>query len=54
MIWGENDTEVPLRDAERMKEQLGHATLIVVPGAGHFVHNDEPSIVEAEIGAFLK
>lgn len=53
MIWGEHDTEVPVSDAERMKDRIRDAELVVVPGAGHFVHNDEPGIVASEVGAFL-
>lgn len=53
MIWGERDDEVPVSVAKRMKDQLSNAKLLVVPGAGHFVHNDEPALVESEIEAFL-
>lgn len=53
MIWGEKDQEVPLSQARQMKEKLSNAKLVVIPGAGHFVHTDEPETVAREIGAFL-
>ncbi len=53
MVWGENDGEVPVKDAETMHGLIKHSQLIVVPGAGHFVFIDDPTAVQKEIGTFL-
>lgn len=53
MIWGENDDQVPVRVAESMQKMIAQSQLIVVPGAGHFVHEDDYSAVQKEIEAFL-
>jgi|ETNmetMinimDraft_21_1059911.scaffolds.fasta_scaffold46599_2 pimeloyl-ACP methyl ester carboxylesterase len=41
LVWGENDTETPVQDGERMQADMQHAQLTVVPEAGHFVHQDK-------------
>lgn len=48
LIWGEHDTETPVADGKRMQAEFQHAELTVVPGAGHFVHEDN---LGAVIGA---
>ncbi|MGI8684283.1 MAG: alpha/beta fold hydrolase [Acidimicrobiales bacterium] len=35
LVWGDDDTEVPLSVAEAARARLARATLTVVPGAGH-------------------
>jgi pimeloyl-ACP methyl ester carboxylesterase len=53
LLWGEHDTEVPVRDAKIMNELLGDSELVIIPGAGHFVHTDESESVEKKIKEFL-
>lgn len=53
MIWGEHDNEVPVDDARRMQKLIKRAKLVVVPDAGHFVHNDTPKEVTTMIKDFL-
>ncbi|MFZ3009976.1 MAG: alpha/beta hydrolase [Candidatus Microsaccharimonas sp.] len=53
MVWGENDSEVPVKDAETMHGLIKHSQLIIVPGAGHFVFTDDAIAVQKEIGVFL-
>jgi pimeloyl-ACP methyl ester carboxylesterase len=36
LIWGENDTATPLRDAKIMEKLIPDAGLVTVAGAGHF------------------
>lgn len=40
LIWGENDSETPLSDANMMNKLIKDSKLIIIPGAGHFVYND--------------
>lgn len=53
MIWGENDDEVPVRDAQTMHGLIKHSQLIIVPDAGHFVFIDDPIAVQNEVRNFL-
>ena len=40
LIWGENDTETPVRDGEIMQREMQQADLHVISEAGHFVYAD--------------
>lgn len=42
LLWGENDTATPLRDARKMHKLIPNARLISFPGAGHFCFLDNP------------
>jgi pimeloyl-ACP methyl ester carboxylesterase len=42
IIWGENDQDVPLSMAEKMKTMIKNSTLKVISGAGHFCFVDQP------------
>jgi pimeloyl-ACP methyl ester carboxylesterase len=54
LIWGEEDTEAPIKDAEKMMAELDHAELFKISGAGHFVHNEKSELVLSKINEFLK
>ena len=51
LVWGEHDTDTPVADAKLMKAAFANAQLTIVPGAGHFVHEDSLGMV---IGALEK
>ena len=53
LLWGEHDDQTPVRDAERMREQLPYATLVVVPDTGHFVFIDDVLAITKELDGFL-
>jgi len=53
LLWGENDSETPVRQAELIQAQLSYGTLVVVPEAGHFVFMDDPTAVTKELDGFL-
>lgn len=36
LIWGELDQDTPLSDAQKMKQLIDNAGLVVIKGAGHF------------------
>jgi len=40
LIWGENDQETPLSDANLMSDLIKSSKLKVIPSAGHFVYAD--------------
>ncbi|MDO4319201.1 MAG: alpha/beta hydrolase [Bacteroidales bacterium] len=42
LIWGENDTATPMRDAKIMLKLIPDAGLVSFPGAGHFSFVDNP------------
>jgi pimeloyl-ACP methyl ester carboxylesterase len=53
LIWGAEDKETPVSDAEKMKARLQNASLVVVPSAGHFVFLDAPEKVNTLVDGFL-
>ncbi len=53
LIWGENDTSTPKEDGEKLSGLIVGSRFIVIPGATHFVHQENPADVVAEIRNFL-
>jgi len=53
LIWGENDKETPIKDANLMLSNLKNGRLIKVEGAGHFVYIEAFDRVRKEIEGFL-
>ncbi len=53
LLWGENDTEVPLRIAEEMQQLIPASTLDILPGAGHNAHLENPVLVYGKVKQFL-
>jgi len=53
LIWGENDTETPLNDANLILNKLSDGRLVVLPNVGHFVYVEAFDKVIKEIGEFL-
>ncbi len=54
LIWGENDTDTPLRDAKIIESLVPDAGLCVIKGAGHFAFLDNPVQTAAILKSFLK
>lgn len=54
LIWGENDTATPLRDAKIMEEKIPDAGLVAFPGCGHYSFLDNPSQFAAVLRSFLQ
>ena len=54
LIWGENDTATPLRDAKTMEKLIPDAGLVSFKGAGHYSFLDNPVQFRAVIQSFLK
>jgi haloalkane dehalogenase len=53
LLWGENDEFAPVAGAHRFKKEIPHAELVVIEDAGHFVQEDAPERVCAELVRFL-
>jgi pimeloyl-ACP methyl ester carboxylesterase len=54
LVWGENDTATPLRDARIMERLIPDAGLVVFPGAGHYSFLERPAQFAAVLDSFLK
>lgn len=53
VVWGSEDTWIPLDRADRLAATITHASLTTIAGAGHLVHRDAPEALTAEIAAWL-
>lgn len=53
LIWGENDTATPLRDAKIMERLIPNAGLVSFPGCGHYSLLDNPFQFAAVLRSFL-
>ena len=53
LLWGEDDTATPLRDARIMKKLIPDAGLVTFPGAGHFSFVDNPYQSAATVRRFI-
>ncbi|MFO0995982.1 MAG: alpha/beta hydrolase [Alphaproteobacteria bacterium] len=54
ILWGKEDTWIPLDHGERIVRLIPGSTLHVIPGAGHFIMDDAPEAVAEEIATFLR
>lgn len=53
LIWGENDTATPLKDAKKMEQLIPDAGLVSFPGCGHYSFLDNPAQFGAVLRSFL-
>ena len=53
LLWGENDTATPMRDARIMKKLIKESQLVSFPGAGHFSFIDNPFQSAAILRRFI-
>lgn len=53
LIWGENDTATPMRDAHIMEKLIPGAGLVAFPGCGHYSFLDNPVQFAAVLRSFL-
>lgn len=54
ILWGENDTITPLKDAHMIERAIPGASLTIVPGADHRIHHNMPDEVSKNIVEFAK
>ena len=53
LIWGENDTATPMRDARIMERLIPDTGLVSFPGCGHYSFLDNPGQFAAVLRSFL-
>ncbi len=53
IIWGEEDTWIPVDRATRIQESMPGATLKLIAGAGHLIHYDAPIALSNEVRRWL-
>ena len=55
VVWGSDDPPTPLHVGEAVVRDLGPAaTMLTVPGVGHFPHEEAPDVVVPAIADFLR
>lgn len=54
LIYGEDDEQTPVDYGETFHERMQNSTLVVLPGAGHFIYLDRPHEVVKAIEGFLR
>lgn len=54
LIWGENDTATPLKDAQKMEKLIPDCGLVSFTGCGHYSFLDNPAGFRAVIKEFFK
>ncbi|HEU0131791.1 MAG TPA: alpha/beta hydrolase [Mycobacteriales bacterium] len=55
VVWGTDDPPTPLAVGEAVARDLGEsATMLTVPGVGHFPHEEAPEVVLPAIAEFLR
>lgn len=54
LIWGDNDTATPLRDAQTMEKLIPDAGLCVLKGTGHYSFCEKPFEAHAILRSFIK
>lgn len=54
LVWGENDTATPMRDARIMENKIPDAGLVSFPGCGHYSFLDNPFGFKAVLKEFFK
>lgn len=55
VVWGADDPSVRLPDGESVVEDLGaFASMLTVPGVGHWPHEEAPDVVVPAVAEFLR
>ena len=54
LIWGEEDTATPMRDAKIMHKLIPDSGIVTFPGAGHFSFVDNPYQSAAVVRRFIQ
>ncbi|PIR47743.1 alpha/beta hydrolase [Candidatus Uhrbacteria bacterium CG10_big_fil_rev_8_21_14_0_10_50_16] len=53
LIWGKEDAETPLTEANAFKQSIPNSELCIIPNAGHFVFQEQSRTVARAIKHFL-
>ena len=52
LLWGDTDREVPLRDGERLHEEIQHSRLLVFRDCGHLPQEEYPQAFTKVVSEF--
>jgi len=52
LVWGDTDREVPLRDGERLHQEIPHSRLVVFRDCGHLPHEEYPQAFTKLVSEF--
>jgi len=53
LLWGEDDFETPLADAEYIHQSVPNSELKVIPGQGHVMHSRSPELFAQEFSILV-
>lgn len=53
LIWGENDTATPIREAKIMEQKIPNAGLVIIKKATHYVFLEYPNHINKIISSFI-
>jgi pimeloyl-ACP methyl ester carboxylesterase len=53
LVWGDLDSETPLKDGQLMAELIPQARLVVLPGTGHYCYLDDFPAFSRALASFL-
>lgn len=54
LVWGENDTDTPLKDGQLMEQLIPDAGLVTLKNAGHFSFLEQQFTFNRVIASFMK
>lgn len=54
IIWGADDAWLPMEIAQKLNEALNADEMVIVEGAGHLIHYDQPSALALDLGLWLE
>ncbi|MFV0423168.1 alpha/beta fold hydrolase [Oleidesulfovibrio sp.] len=54
LLWGEEDTWIPIQQARALHGTISTSALITIPKTGHLVIEERPGALLAEIGRYLR
>ena len=54
LVWGENDSEIPLADGERLHDEIPGSRLVVFLDCGHIPHEEYPEAFTNVVTGFCK
>jgi pimeloyl-ACP methyl ester carboxylesterase len=53
LIYGKDDIETPVKTGEQLKKAIPDSSLEIIPNGGHFIHQEQTTLVAGLIEGFL-
>lgn len=53
ILWGEDDSVTPIKDAHKLQSDIPHSRLVVLKDCGHVPQEEKPEIFAEFVGAFV-